>query len=208
MQRINRLPFIVPALVFALFVLGACGGGDAPSDDTPAAALPQERLDTLEIEGQREPVALQLFTHEELPAAFYYPVGDFDPELVPSPVGFGVHFTATFGGVRTEEAAMRFFFPAIGTELNNPNELRTLVEEPGGIAEIEGIRLGDERVDAACEPLTYCRNIDSTTGQTGYIGLGSNDDQWYLVIIAYPVEFGDGFGPRARLLLDRMEWVN
>lgn len=202
----NRLPFIVPALIVTLLGLGACGGDSARTDDEPSEALPQERVDTLEIEGQREPVRLQLYSHDELPASFYYPVGDFDPELVPSPVGYGVHFTATFGGVRAEEASMRFFFPAAGTPLNNPNELRTLVEEPGGIAEIEGIILGEERPATACEPLEYCRNIAPSTDLTGYIGLGNHENQWYLVIIAYPAEFGDGFAPRSQLLLDRMVW--
>src|SRR5690625_3666075 len=89
----NRLPFIVPALIVTLLGLGACGGDGARTDEEPAEALPHVRVDTHENEGQLEPGSLQLVCRDALRAALHDPVGYFGPALAPGRDGYELRLT-------------------------------------------------------------------------------------------------------------------
>lgn len=181
---------------------------DAIEDRADATAdLPAERTDTLMIEGQPEPVTLILFRGEDVPVVTYYPFGDFEPNVVSSSQGAGVHFVATFGGIPTEAATLRLFFPSRESGLNDPGELQILVEEPGGIAEIEGFEIEEANGTTPCPNPEHAWTVRPADGNTGFMCISDYEGRWYLVIASYPQEYGDGFEPRAEIILREVRWI-
>lgn len=206
-----RLVFL---FVFAVVVLTAgCRTGDdapppeeEPVEEDPTAGLPEEKIDTLQIEGQSEPVTLQLYRNPDLPVVTYVPEGDFDAQVVGSSEGMAIHFTATFGGVRNEDASMRLFFPSEFSNLNDPAQLQALVEEPDGIAEIEGFALQEATGETPCPRAEHAWTIRPEADRTGFMCISSRGERWFLVIAAYPIEYSEGFGPRAAIVLRELQW--
>lgn len=209
-----------PIRLILLLVLGTallsagCGSAEEapppeqePVEEDPTTGLPEDKIDSLQIEGQVEPVTLRLYRDPELPVVTYYPEGDFEPEVVLSSQGTGVHFTATFGGVRNEDATMRLFFPEQYSTLNDPDELQTLVEEPGGIAEIEGFTLRRAENGTPCPRAEHAWIVEPEGDRTGFMCISSRGERWFVVIASYPLEYSEGFGPRASIILRELRWT-
>jgi hypothetical protein len=212
-MQLRLLPILSAALVLVL-MLGACGQREEasdrvdpePLDDEPAPhGMEPSRVDTLHVEGHAEPVSLQLFDAPGSPALIYYPSDDFSPSEVGSGQAFGVHFVATFGGVRNDDAWIRYFFPTPGSRLDDPDALQMLIEEPDGIADIEGFDVEATGGSGQCPGDARAWTIVSQQ-VTGGICVGSRDDRYFLMIASYPHEYGDGFAPRAEVMRRNSYW--
>ncbi len=210
-RHANLFPIIL-VLIFA-----GCGEPESPPDaveelaevqQDPAAGLPEQKQDTLYVEGQPEAVTLELFHDEALPAVTYLPEGEFDPEVVESSQATALHLVASFGGVRNEDAWMRLFFPAPHSALNDADQLQTLVTEPDGIADIEGFTLEERETGSPCPMASRMWMIRTEDDRTGFMCISSRGDSWFLAMAAYPLEYGDGFGPRAAVVLRELQWLN
>lgn len=194
--------------------LASCGSDEpeqatddpAPREDI-AADLAPVKPDTLYVEGMPEPVTLQLYTVEQVPVATYFPQHDFEPEVVVSAEGTGVHFVASFGGVRNDDAWMRLFFPAPHSVLNDADQLQALVEEPGGLAEIEGFALEEREPGEPCPMASRMWMVSTDDSRAGFMCVSSRGDRWLLAMAAHPLEYGDGFGPRAAVVLRELRWL-
>ncbi len=203
-------------VVLLIFLYAGCGGSetrsdtDATSPSPPTdltAGLPEQKPDTLLVEGMPEPVTLRLFHDEGLPALTYFPEGDFEPEIVTSALGTAIHFVATFGGVRNENAALRLFFPFRQGPLNDPAQLETLFTEPDGLADIEGYSLDPTNGGSACPRPHRSWAFLADDGRTGYACISDREGQWFLAIAVFPPEYSDGFGPRALPILREIQPV-
>lgn len=225
MQAANRLTLMSGtahllsksfSILFLILLVGACGRTPedeptvAPTDDEdaleiPAHSMPDQRTETLIVEGESREVTLQLFESPESPVLIYYPEGDFAASEVRSGQAYGAHLVATFGGSRNDNAWIRFYFPHVSSRQNSPDALQMLIEEEDGIADIEGFQLSPVGGGGGCPGEARAWSIVSRD-QSGGICIGSRDDRYFLLIATYPPEYGDGFGPRQDLVMRNTFW--
>ena len=185
-----------PALTLAL-ALGACGTGEAP---TPAAPPPKATTDvgavdsvTVSIEGMEERIAVRPVRYADLPAPF--------ETVVPASWTDEV----SRDGDRT---TVRF-----STGEPSPATLSVLFVPSGVEAAIEAARattLGtdDVRPLEFTEPWVRFGRSFVAGGAAGSVRVGEHDGAAFVVREAVPFERGDGFYPRAALVLDRLRWLD
>lgn len=163
---------------------------------------PESRTDTLVIEGVPQPVDLRLVRAPAgfpLPFSAYVPP-DFEVEAATRDGQPAVRFVAAFGGVRNQNAFVEvaLYPPDLGqagaleraaTSMNPSGEPEILDE--GGF---DWAELGWRWRGGGAEPFV-ARFL-----------LGRHGDRWFQVLQRYPPEYGDGFGPRAALLLESLRW--
>lgn len=199
----------------ALLGAGCAAAGDAPavedpplppadSVEAPPPAPGAERPDTVEgvinLEGSREPMTYHLYRS---PADFPLPFSTYVPEdMVAEEVEAAgareVRFVAAFGGVRNEEMHVRARFPLaeLGTE-EARERAREIAEAMGSIEPA-----AEGRHPWALE--SY--RVDGEGSRVGSVSLGRHGSRYFFVVMQYPAEAGDGFGPRARRILDEWRW--
>jgi hypothetical protein len=202
-------------IFFALLAgaLGACSGDrgrqapPAPPADTvseiPAQATgptsrPETLQDTLTIEGTPQPATLRLYRTPPgfpLPFSTYAPA-DLAPEAASSVEGGTVRFVASFGGRRTDSAYVAVMVHPV--EVNEEAARRALSAATGGGGPAAP---GQQRYPWALAE--YSGGADAAVSR-GI--LGRHEGQFFQVLIRYPAELGDGFAPRADLVLEHWEW--
>jgi len=213
-ERTNGIFFALLAVALAAAAVGACSRGDAdrrrpppPPADTVSeiplqATGPTSRAetlqDTLSLEGTAQPVTLRLY---RTPPGFPLPFSTYVPaDLVPESGASGddrtVRFVAAFGGRRTDSA---YVAVTIHSETVTEEAARRLLSAAtGGSA------------PAAQEQQRYPWALAEYSGSTGGVVargiLGRHEGQFFHVLIRYPAEFADGFGPRAAMVLEHWEW--
>ena len=190
-----------PALVLAL-ALGACGTGEAPAPATPppAAPPPDATTDaggidsvTVSLEGVEERIAVRPVRYPDLPAPF--------ETVVPATWADEV----SRGDGRT---TVRF-----STGGPSPATLSVLFVPSGVEAAIEAARattLGtdDVRPLETAEPWVRFGRSFVAGGAAGSVRVGEHGGEAFVVREAVPFELGDGFYPRAALVLDRLRWLD
>lgn len=210
----NRIFFAFLALALVAPALGACSRGDAgrrrpppPAADTvseiPAQATgptsrPETLQDTLALEGTAQPVTLRLY---RTPPGFPLPFSTYVPaDLVPESGASGddrtVRFVAAFGGRRTDSA---YVAVTIHSETVTEEAARRMLSAATGGS-------GPAAPDQQRYPWALAE-YSASTGATVARGiLGRHEGQFFHVLIRYPAELGDGFGPRAAMVLEHWEW--
>ena len=201
-----------PALALSLAAaLAACGPGDGPATTAPTsgaappadlaappppaggAGRPATDTGVVTLEGTDEEVALRLVRYPDLPAPFstYLPDGwtdgvsrDGDSPSVrfstsgPSPATLSVSFVSS--GVEAAIEAARA--TTVGTDDVRP---------------LEG-----------AEPWVRFGRSFVVGGAYGSVRVGEHEGAAFVVREAVPFERGDGFYPRAMLVLDRLRWLD
>jgi hypothetical protein len=184
------------------------GNGGVGSAPAPGALpdRPTEQVMRIEIEGYPEELRFVLFRTGEgfaLPFSTYVPV-DMAAEADRWEALEGVRFVAVFGGQRNESAALRVIVHHAGaTESDAVAVLRGLAAD-----------LGTELVDAPWEDsfewsVRDFRNVAEpfrADAVEGVMALGIRGGRYFAVVIHYPAEYGDGFGPRAEQILREWRW--
>ena len=167
----------------------------APAQAVPGAERPETRRDTIMLEGMPEPVTLRLFRTPggfPLPFSTYFPE-DMIAEVTPS--GEEVRFVAAFGGQRNDSAFVAArVYPEGATEEEARARLRAAL---GGA------------VERASEPAYGWGEEEYVRQGAGTVGrgvLGRHAGRLFHVVVRYPAEYGDGFGPRAGTILDEWRW--
>jgi hypothetical protein len=210
--------------VLVLVVLAACESpgedrGEPGPRDAPAAGperpgtppprpadRPAERMIPVELEGFEEEVRFVLYRSPAgypLPFSTYIP-SDMVAEEVASGEGLAIRMVAAFGGLRNEGAAVHMIVHREGA---------TEAEAVGVLREIAA-GLGTELVEAEQEEsfawsIRDFRNValpsrlDATEGT---MALGRRGGRLFSLVIHYPAEYGDGFGPRSRQILQEWRW--
>lgn len=186
-------------------------GADTPSDtdtvrvDTsrrPASAADtgavHTRQDTLIIEGEEEPVTLRRYeSAADFPLSFstYYPEG-MRAQRVRRGVGETVRFMKTMPGTPDPASVELHLYPA-GTTVD---EGRRLVRTKAhGFGEVQ------EAHEYSWSEAGY-----SFQGSQymGHVALGEREGIVFYIMTSMPPEAGDGFSPRADVILEEWEWAS
>lgn len=213
------MPTRSPLILLPFFAVG-CAGGD-PGGDTDGGAAsgqaesrrPAAITDTLMIEGSPHPLALRLFRTDDdfpLPFSAYVPEDMTRASEDDDEDGASVRFVAEFGGVRNERALIHLFVHPEGTDPQQALAVVRAYEAAAGVPVSRGIEpLGESetlRRTPWAEHAYVFRYQADGTWYVGTIGLGSHAGRLYHLVAHYPAEYGDGFGPRAAILLDTWRW--
>lgn len=201
----------------ALHVLSGCARSEPAADNTPAqsapppqpeaARLPPVKNSTLALEGDEEPITLQLFESgsASLPVSFttYVPA-----DMIAQP-GFAgdrsaVRFVANFGGKREQRAYMEVaFYPSVTGETTAK---ALLAESAASESSVKENVAPDKRF--AWSVAEYEMVPKTRGGIAGVAVLGSHGDRLFEITLHYPEEFAEGFVPRAYRILAEWRWTD
>lgn len=168
---------------------------------------PRTKPATISIEGEKIDVTLKLY--DEVGSIFttYFPYKDFIAESSGSGEGTGAWFYANFGGNKNELAYVHFFFPARATNLEN---LRRVIKDRRGLIASNGWQVVSRTQSVpyrwAKEKIVFTKR-QGNQNITGAVYLGEEKGKAFYVITHYPMEYGDGFGPRANIILENLQVV-
>jgi hypothetical protein len=171
-----------------------------PRAATPARPASQQAEISLEGSPHLIPVVLVRSPEGWTPPFSTYRPEDMIHETTSSDEGDGIRFIANFGAVRNDNAFVHvFFYPAAATE---EGVRRTLESYLAGRQErvTEARRYTWTTIE---RPFTGRTSRGERT--TGWIGAGQHAGRWFHIATEYPVEYGDGFGPRSAYIL--REWI-
>jgi hypothetical protein len=195
---------------------GGTGGPatDGGLDDPVAATERPERVtDSIAIEGMAETMELRLFRTPDgfpLPFSTYVPE-DMDPSA--DAAEGTTHFTAEFGGARNEDAFLHMYIFPEGTAAQEAVAVMKGYKTSRGVPVSKGLEpIADDlpRPDLrwATEDAYRFLYESGNTWFTGTVGVGERDGRFYMIVRHFPQEYGDGFAPRAALILDRWQWAD
>lgn len=168
----------------------------APTDTTgtPLTYLPQEKRDSIRIEGSWQPITLRLIQPESADPPFLtYMPKDFAFDPVSSGAGDGYYFYTSYSGQRNNNAYLLLFvFPRGTAQAEAIERVKTWVASRGAPA-----------------PAQYESFQFRQGGQLffGSIDLRKHGDRFYYIAHQYPAEFADGFGPRAEKIKSSWKWL-
>lgn len=184
-------------------------GGAVPSSHPDTAGRPRLRTDTILIEGSPETVSLGLF---RTPAGFPMPFNTYVPaDMVAQWSGQGeqgVRFMANFGGVANRQAYVGFVAREASAQAA---EMLARAYEGAG-----GKRLGgemvpmtdlDERYPWARAGWDIHYDIDHVSYDAVLL-LARHGNRLVQIVLHAPAEYGDGFWPRASLVLEHLRWAD
>lgn len=176
---------------------GESGVSEMPAQDADLSDLPSEKEGTIQIEGMDESVTLKLFDHSQY--VTYHPV-EMIAEPDDSGEGDSVRFIANFGGQRNDDAFVHFFLYPDGTSKEEALTAASDLAEQFGSG-VKEVAAGDRYYPwALAEYMGHVGDMSVT------IGVGEHGDQYYQVLTHYPLEYGDGMGPRVNLILSELLW--
>jgi hypothetical protein len=163
---------------------------------------PATKTDTISIEGEKVPVTLRLYDQYSNLFTTYFPEKDFLVEGVSSGEGTGVKFTANFGGNRNDNAYVQVSFL---NDFQTLERLRNFVNGKNGLIASNRWQLGE-----STQKVGYAWAIERIAFRqgnniVGNLYLGQQNGRVFYVITHYPVEYGDGFPPRADLILKNLQ---
>lgn len=168
----------------------------------PKSSKPTTKTAVISIEGEKTAIALRLYEEYKDLFTTYFPDKDFLPEGVSSGEGTGVRFIANFGGVRNNNAYVSVSFL---NSLKNLGQLRRFVNSKSGLIAANKWRVISRTQNTgypwAKEKIVFRQGRDIT----GRLYLGQRNGKVFYVITHYPVEYGDGFAPRADLILRNLQ---
>lgn len=178
------------------------------SESEPPAAqpqdLPESKMAMMSIEGESEEVAMQLYDEPALPVMTYLPEGTFAPDLSKTEDGTGVRFYWAITGERNDQAYVQLAFPK---ETLSVADLQEQIAGEDGLIASNGWNLIDRTDEVpypwAKEAIAYESDADGVPS-TGYILIGEHNGSAFYASTHFPLEYGDGFGPRADLVLENL----
>ncbi|MBW4574963.1 MAG: hypothetical protein KME08_06715 [Aphanothece sp. CMT-3BRIN-NPC111] len=167
---------------------------------------PPTKTATISVEGEKTEVTLKLYEHSSPQFSTYFVENYFLPESVSSDEGTGVRFFVNTGGIKKEDAYVHFFFPARATSLGN---LKKFVNGRRGLLATNGWQVVNRTRNVpyrwAKERIGFQQRQGNET-ILGHVYLGEYKGKAFYAIAHYPAEYGDGFGPRANLIFQNLQF--
>lgn len=174
-----------------------------PSSAAPPASpasstgpRPKTKQDVIVLEGFSEPFDFTLF---ETPRGFALPFSTYVPaDVLASGDASGVSFVANFAARRNGRVFLRLLpQPAGASESAARAAMAALVASRSG-------------AHAARAPRRFRWSLAETAysarGATGVAALGRHGGRYFIALLEYPEEFGEGFGPRVGHILQDLRW--
>jgi hypothetical protein len=169
---------------------------------SPKSSKPTTKTGVIYIEGEKTAIALKLYQEYQDLFTTYFPQKDFLPQGVSSGEGTGARFIANFGGVRNNNAYVSVSFL---NSVKNLGQLRRFVNSKSGLIAANKWRVISRTQNTgypwAKEKIGFRQGRDIT----GTLYLGQQNGKVFYVITHYPLEYGDGFAPRADLILRNLQ---
>jgi hypothetical protein len=157
---------------------------------------PSTKKATLSVEGQKTSITLKLYENPNF--STYFPLEDFLAESSSSGEGQGVKFIANFSGKKNENAYVHVAF------LNNfqkYSQVSKFVNSKNGLIASNKWRVVSRNKKTpypwAKETIVFSQGKNNL----GSIYIGEQKGKAFYVITHFPAEYGDGFVPRADLIL-------
>lgn len=170
---------------------------------TPAASSPAARTATFNVEG--EPTEVELERYETPQFTADIPKGQFVATPESADDGIGVRFKFSPTGTPDEQAYVQVFFP---NETTSADELTNQIIAPDGLLASNGWKTIASDISPSYDWARSAINYEqpSTTDYiTGRIYVGEQEGKAFLVYTHYPIEYAEGFNPRADLILESFQ---
>lgn len=170
------------------------------SADSPLASnlpqnLPERKTETIFVEGEPQEITLNLYREDPIPVVTYYP-DNLSVNSACSQEGCGVFFEWL-------EAQVHVFVPPAGTTFE---ELEMGVTGDRGLLASNGWQQREFNNSPSYPWET--KNIqfyDSENNLLGSVHLGQSEGQVFRVTVVFPGDMGDGFAPRADMILKNLQ---
>lgn len=178
------------------------------ASDKAQSQRPLTKTATISVEGEKTDIKLKLYDQISEVFTTYFPEKDFVVKALGFKAGIGVRFYANSGGIKNESANVQIYYAARPTSLE---DLRQVVTgKPGLMTDNKWqvvSRTQNVPYSWAREKIVFNQRT-GTENMTGAVYLGENQGKAFYVITHYPVEYGDGFEPRAALILENLQFSN
>lgn len=162
---------------------------------------PAFKTAVISVEGEKTQIPLQVYDAGVLTT--YYPAQDFVAESVASGEGTSARFYANFGGTKNEAAYVQIFLPNDTTTIKQLKQ--AWLEGDRGLFATNRWQVVNSTPDTSYpwvqEKIVFTQAENNITG---VVYLGEQGKAFY-VVMHYPAEYGDGFAPRADLILQNLE---
>jgi hypothetical protein len=113
-----------------------------------------------------------------------------------------VKFIANFGGVKNENAYIQITFPNNSKTIG---ELKKFINSKNGIIATNKWKVSSRSSTLIYPLLKEIFSFSKGKDMIGDIYIGEQNGKVFYVITHFPVEYGDGFAPRADLILKNLE---
>ncbi|NJN91582.1 MAG: hypothetical protein HC878_15280 [Leptolyngbyaceae cyanobacterium SL_5_14] len=157
------------------------------------------------VEGETSEIELQRFVSESSPFMTYFPAEDFTPEAAGEGSEEGDRFYFSPTGTPNREAYVQVVFPE---NASSPEDVQQLVLGDKGLLAInnwdEVSQNSSTAYSWAVEEIFYEQNTDAET-YMGVVYIGEQNGEAFYVVTHAPAEYGDGFDPRANMILENLE---
>lgn len=162
----------------------------------------------MRVEGMPEVMELALFRADDFPLPFSaYVTADMAAERTDERT---VHFFAEFGGQRQEDAFLHLFVFPEGTGRQEALATAKGYKTGRGLPVSRGLEpiadaVDRPQLDWAMEAYRFRYQAEGRWFG-GTLGVGRHDDRFFMIVRHRPVEMGDGFAPRADLIMETWRW--
>ncbi len=178
------------------------------ASDRAETQRPLTKTATISVEGEKTDIKLRLYNPISKVFTTYFPEKDFVVKAFGFRSGIGVRFNANFADTKNESANVQIYYPAHPISLE---DLRQFVTgRPGLITDNKWqvvSRTQNVPYSWAREKIVFNQRRGNEN-LTGAVYLGEQNGKAFFVITHYPVEYGDGFEPRAALILQNLQFSN
>ncbi|AFZ18216.1 hypothetical protein [Allocoleopsis franciscana] len=178
------------------------------SIDSSTASKSRPNKKTVTDEWTQRQIPVKLFNQNGFPFTTYFPENDFVVESAAADEGMGVWFYSKASGKKYQSAYVHFFFPA---QSQNLEGMRSSVVGKRGLMETNKwtvkrrtqnvpYRWAKERID-----------FEKKQGNKSIMGtvyLGEYKGKAFRVTEHFPADYGDGFAPRASIILKELQLNN
>ncbi|HEY9672507.1 MAG TPA: hypothetical protein V6D11_13755, partial [Waterburya sp.] len=176
----------------------------APMPSTqPKSSRPSKK--TVTDPWTQKPIPVILFGADAFPFTTYFPEGDFIVDSGGSGEGSGFWFYSKVGGKKYESAYVHLFFPAKSTTLEG---MRRDVLGKRGLMETNKwtVKRRSQNVPYpwAKERIDFEQN-QGNKSIMGTVYMGEHKGKAFRVTEHFPADYGDGFAPRASIILKELQ---
>ncbi|HEY9670315.1 MAG TPA: hypothetical protein V6D11_02645 [Waterburya sp.] len=174
------------------------------AQNTTNSEKPSTKTDTISIEGEKTQVTLKLYDRANGVFTTYYPEKDFIAQSRTLGEGTGTQFIYNVDGRQNQNVFVALFFPTKATTLE---QLKQVAQQRGLIQPDQWkvvTRTTEVPYSWAKEKIVYQKR-GSAQNLGGEVYVGEANGKAFYVVTHYPAEYGDGFGPRANLILKNLQ---
>lgn len=178
------------------------------SIDSSTTSKSRPNKKTVTDEWTQRQIPVKLFNQNGFPFTTYFPENDFIVESAAADEGMGVWFYSKASGKKYQSAYLHFFFPAKSQNLEG---MRRSVVGRRGLMETNKwtVKRRTQTVPYAWakERIDFEQRQGNKTIM-GTVYIGEYKGKAFRVTEHFPADYGDGFAPRASIILKELQVKN